>query len=86
MSTLDPEFFTLTRPAGPTRARFIGKVIDDYCYIRYWQLEPATGRRLPHQVVARFCSRHCICYLAEDYPAGCPSCKTESQTIAGFHG
>jgi len=72
----DLQINCLVRPLGPIHARWIGEVgSSGMVLIRYWKVDPATARNSPVEVVARFCSQHCIFYLKDDYPGGCPECN-----------
>ena len=66
----------LIRPTGPIFARWIGAIQDTrFVNIRYWKLEPVSGRYNSVMTLACYCREHCILYLESDFPSGCPECN-----------
>ena len=73
---IDFAFTQLVRPSGKVQARWIASIPNtNMVNIRYWQLDHKTARNKPVEITARYCTEHCICYLASDYPHGCPECE-----------
>jgi hypothetical protein len=76
MTDIDLVHTQLVRPDGKINARLIGAIGQTGSFaIRYWLTDPVTARKTPVQTAAQYCHTHCICFLATDYPDGCPECE-----------
>jgi hypothetical protein len=70
----------LTRPTGTIPALWIGQIGDTgLVHIRWWEVDPKTGRNSPIVRPARYCQKHCILFLDAEYSNGCPECQKELQ-------
>jgi len=78
MAAVDFAQTKLVRPGGVVRARWIGAIGETgRVHIRYFLWDPNIDKFKPVQTMARYCFEHCIVYLEEDYPDGCPECNKE---------
>ena len=63
------------RPGLVQKVALISDLNSTSVEIRYWVVDPSTARARPVQLSAAYCQTHAICYLARDFPQGCPRCN-----------